>query len=355
MTLALAGALAAPSFPRVAIRLAGLGKVYPVRRGWRSALIHPRRIEYARVLQNVSCDIGEGEFFGLLGPNGAGKTSLFKILATLIIPDEGSATVSGHDVVEDGAAVRRLLTPVIADERSLHWRLSARENLRLYASLHGLRSGAATERVLEVLEVVGLSDAGNKIVGSFSSGMKQRLLIARALVSRPRVLLLDEPTRSLDPVAARAFRAFLREEVSGRQGCTILLATHNAEEALELCDRIAILDRGRLLAVGKAEELSVQYAGERYRLWTKDAGSVSLAPLVDQGVVRRVEMAPDEEDGWTRIELEIPGGLDRAAMVVHYLSVAGMSIARFERISLSLADLIERIVAAPPEPAGEGR
>jgi ABC-2 type transport system ATP-binding protein len=321
-----------------------LTKWFPLRRGWREAVRRPLRTEYAAVVRGVSCEIAEGEFFGLLGPNGAGKTTLFKMLATLIIPDAGTATIAGLDVVQDAAAVRRVLAPVIADERSLYWRLSARANLELYGALQGLTRGDARARTTELLRVVGLDDAGTKIVGSFSSGMKQRLLIARALIARPRVLLLDEPTRSLDPLSARAFRSFLREEISGRQGCTVLLATHNTEEAMELCDRVAVLNRGRLLASGTTQQLAEEVGEERYRIWTREPAHPGLASLAEQGVVRGVSVRGVDDAGWATVELEIPGGLDRAANVTAFLSAQGLSIARFDRVEPTLADLIERIV-----------
>lgn len=344
-----AGAGGATPMPRLAARapmviLDGLTKRFPVRRGWMDTLRHPRRTTYLPVVQGVSCEIAEGEFFGLLGPNGAGKTTLFKMLATLILPDAGTATVVGHDVVQDAPGVRRVLAPVIADERSLYWRLSALQNLELYGVLQGLRRGAARDRARELLGVVGLEETGEKMVGSFSSGMKQRLLIARALIARPRVLLLDEPTRSLDPISARAFRAFLREEIVGRQGCTVLLATHNAEEALELCTRVAVLDRGRLLAVGPAEQLAREIGDERYRLWTRSPVHPAVAALAQRGIVAAVMAREAEETGWARVEMEVPGGLDRAAQVVAHLVEQGVVVARFERVGLSLADLIERVV-----------
>jgi ABC-2 type transport system ATP-binding protein len=324
--------------------LDGLTKRFPVRRGWLDTARHPLRTEYVPVIRDVSCEIGEGEFFGLLGPNGAGKTTLFKMLATLIIPDAGAATVAGFDVVQDAAAVRRVLAPVIADERSLYWRLSARANLELYGALQGLGKSDARSRATELLHVVGLDDTGAKMVGSFSSGMKQRLLIARALIARPRVLLLDEPTRSLDPISARAFRTFLREEITGRQGCTVLLATHNTEEALELCDRVAVLNRGRLLATGTTQQLAAEIGDERYRLWTREPAHPALASLADRGVVREIAVRGIDDGGWAIVEMEIPGGLDRAAQVTALLGEQGLSIARFERVELALADLIERIV-----------
>ena len=329
---------------QIAVKLDGITKRFPTRRGWVETARRPFHREYATAVRNVSCAVREGEFFGLLGPNGAGKTTLFKILATLVLPDEGTASVAGHDIVRESGAVRRALTPVIADERSLYWRLSATENLRLYAALHGLREPEESRRVADVLTVVGLDDTGDKMVAKFSSGMRQRLLIARALLARPRILLLDEPTRSLDPVSARTFRQFLREEISGRQGCTVLLATHNAEEALELCDRVAIMDKGRLLAVGTTEALSAEVGQEWYRVWTSAAPHGAWDSLVRQGVVRQMHSPEAADDGWVRVEAEIPGGPASTARVIDTLASAGVAVARLERVTLSLADLIDRVV-----------
>ena len=332
----------------VAVRVAGVTKRYPVRRGWRETVRHPRSGRKTLALDSVELEILRGEFFGLLGPNGAGKTTLFKVLATLIEPNEGTAFVEGFDVRAEAAAVRRVLTPVIADERSLNWRLTARENLDLYAVLLDVPAVALDERVSRVLENVGLSDVGEKMVGAFSSGMRQRLLIARALLSRPRVLLLDEPTRSLDPVSARTFRAFLREEIVGRHGCTVILATHNAEEAFELCDRVAVLDRGRVLACGAARTLAQSYGDERHRIWTRTPNHHAFEALVAAGRVGQLRRLPDD-DGWACLELVVHGGLAESAATLRVLSEAGVPVARFERVPLSLADLIERVVSSHTE------
>ena len=326
-----------------AVVLDGISKSFPIRRTWGEMLRHPTRAPRAPVLQNVSLAVAEGEFFGLLGPNGAGKTTLFKMLATLVLPDAGTATVGGYDVVRESSQVRSVLAPVIADERSLYWRLTAYQNLELFAKLQGMRGAAVGARVKEVLDVVGLRDTAEKIVAAFSSGMKQRLLIARALVAQPRVLLLDEPTRSLDPISARAFRTFLREEISGRQGCTVLLATHSADEVLELCNRVAVLDRGRLLATGTTDSLARDLGEERYALFTRDAHHPALAALVQRAVVAKLTVR-DTEDSWTRVEMELTGGMERASQIVSTLVEQGVVIARFERVPLPLADLIDRIV-----------
>jgi ABC-2 type transport system ATP-binding protein len=327
-----------------AVRLEGISKRFPLRRSWAATLRRPLRREFVPSLQDVTCEVRTGEFFGLLGPNGAGKTTLFKVLSTLVLPDSGRATVLGYDVVRQEQEVRRVLTPVLTNERSLNWRLSARENLDLYAVLYGLKGEAAKRRVEEVLQAVDLTDTGHKQTGKFSSGMKQRLLIARALLTSPRVLLLDEPTRSLDPISARSFRRFLREEISQRLGCTVILATHNADEALGLCDRVGVLHHGRLLAVDSPAELGRQLADDRFRLWTRQPTHPAIASLVDRGLVQEPSVKDADVEGWSEVQMTIPGGLDRAAQALDVLTCAGMSISRFEQISLSLADLIERTV-----------
>jgi ABC-2 type transport system ATP-binding protein len=332
-----------PAYQAV-VRIDGLRKLFPVRRRLRETILHPRSGERTVVLDSVSLAVQRGEFFGLLGPNGAGKTTLFKVLSTLVLPDAGRVTVEGLDVERQGAAVRRVLTPVITDERSLFWRVSARENLRFYGALNGLRKGTLLSRVDELLHVVGLHDAGDKMVGKFSSGMKQKLLIARALIARPKVLLLDEPTRSLDPLSARAFRMFLREEIVGKQGCTVLLATHSAEEAFELCDRLAVLDHGRLLATGTPDELGRRGAAERYRLWTRNPDHPAFSLLARRGAVGILKREPADVGGWAILEVEVPGGADAVAEANRILAENGVAIARLERVRLSLPDLIERVI-----------
>jgi ABC-2 type transport system ATP-binding protein len=330
--------------PDPALRLHDLSKRFKVRRGLRETLRQPGAATWVHAVQHVSCEVQPGEFFGLLGPNGAGKTTLFKMLATLTSPDDGWATVHGIDVMKDPRAVRRMIAPVAADERGLHWRLSALENLKLFATLYALRGRELHSRIDEVLGVVGLRGAERRTVGTYSSGMRQRLLIARALLIRPRILLLDEPTRSLDPVSARDFRQFLRAEVAGPARCTVVLATHSPEEALELCDRVAVLNKGRLLAVGAARALERQYSDERYRVRTRHADHRAWRELERCGAIERVAVGGVDVDGWTSVECHVPGGADEAAQVLAALAAVGVSVAGFDRLELSLAELIERIV-----------
>jgi len=331
------------------VRMEGLVKRFPVRRGLRDMLLRPTQRQWAQVLDGVTCDVGRGEFLGLLGPNGAGKTTLLKILSTLVLPDAGRALVAGWDVTQEGAKVRAVVAPCLASERSLYWRLTARDNLTLAADLAGVPRREIPTRIEESLGAVGLTDTGTKMVGQFSSGMLQRLLIARALLTRPRLLMLDEPTRSLDPISAREFRRFLRDELVDRRGCAVLLATHNAEEAFELCDRVAVMNRGKLLAQGSAHLLAERFLGARFRVVTTTPRHPAVAELERRGAFVRLGDAVEEGDAWFAVTLRL-GDAAAAPAVLHELVTRGVSVARFERVPLSLADLIESVLA-PGGPA----
>lgn len=326
------------------VEVEGLCKSFGIRRGWGAAMRDPFARPRAVAVDHVSFAVDEREIFGLLGRNGAGKTTLFKMLATLIVPDAGAARVGGHDTVRDGAAVRGRLAPVLANERSLHWRLDARENLRLYSALQGLHGRVAREEEERVLAITGLEDAGTAMVGEFSSGMRQRLLIARALLGRPRVLLLDEPTRSLDPISARDFRRFLRDTVVDAEGCTVLLATHDADEVWELCDRVGVLERGRLLALDDTAVLRDRAGVDRFRLWIAETEVEEARRLAAALGVPITAGRPAHETGWTECSATISGGATAAASLLAALGAQGIRVARFERVAPSLADLIERVL-----------
>ncbi len=215
-----------------------------------------------KAVRGVSFDVEPGEIFGLLGPNGAGKTTTISMLATLLRPDEGDASIMGHSLQHDPMAVKSVLG-VVPQEIALYEDLSARENLTFWGKMYGLRGGELRRRVNEVLELIGLSDRANGRVSTFSGGMKRRVNIGVALLHKPQVIYMDEPTVGIDP---QSRRNILDSVVTLKnQGMTVLYTTHYMEEAQELCNHIAIMDHGQIMAHGTHEEL-VQLVGEQTRI-----------------------------------------------------------------------------------------
>jgi ABC-2 type transport system ATP-binding protein len=210
-----------------------------------------------KALDNVSIDINEGELFGLLGPNGAGKTTLLKILSCVITPNGGEVSVMGYDTVAQEQKVKSLIGTVTGDERSFYWRLTGRQNLTFFGSLYNLSSRQIKSRISQLAEFLGIESILDRKFMEYSTGTKQLFAIARALLHDPHVLLFDEPTKSLDPGTAEKIRRFIKEELVGKQHKTILLTTHQIQEAENICDRIAIIVKGKIrtcLPVSKLKE-----------------------------------------------------------------------------------------------------
>jgi ABC-2 type transport system ATP-binding protein len=207
-------------------------------------------------VDRVDLAIEPGQICGLLGRNGAGKTTLMRMLCGLLVPSGGDATVGGFDVRREPALVRSVAGLAAGEERAFSWRLSARRNLLFFAELHGLRGKSARSRVDEVLALLRFEAAADRPVSGLSSGMRQRLALGRALIHRPRVLFLDEPTRGLDPQATGELLAFLAEELVARHGTTVLLSTHHMNEVARRCTTLAILHRQRIRAFGSLADLN---------------------------------------------------------------------------------------------------
>ena len=214
---------------------------------WRRWLPSSRTVDEFVAVDQVSFAIQRGEIFGLLGPNGAGKTTTIKMLCTLLEPTAGRATICGYDVVHQANQVRQQLGAVLTGERSIYWKLSGRENLAYFAALYHIPPHLAKPRIDELLARFDLTKRADELVEKYSSGMKQRIAIAKALLARPAVILLDEPTIGLDPQAARNLRELILELKA--DGHTILLTTHYMEEADQLSDRIGIIDGGKIIAL----------------------------------------------------------------------------------------------------------
>lgn len=234
-----------------AISIKKLSKVYPtpfprVRKFFRLQ-VKPE----VQALTDVSLEIRQGEIFGLIGKNGAGKTTLTKIIATLVQPTGGSISVLGVDTVKDEVKVRSQIGLATAEERSFYWRLSCRQNLLFFSRLNGMTDTNAKKRIDELFERFDLAQYEKRRFSELSTGNKQKLAVARALLSKPKILLLDEPTRSLDPLAA----ASMRNLISSLKGVSILLTSHNLSEIDELCDRMAVISKGVIRAIGTPDEL----------------------------------------------------------------------------------------------------
>lgn len=238
-----------------ALSIQNLSKTYPVPfRRVRAFFRRPVK-EPVEALRNVSFDVKTGEIFGLIGRNGAGKTTLTKIVATLVQPTTGSVLVRGHDSVNQDEQVRREIGLSSAEERSFYWRLTSEQNLLFFARLHGLSDRTANQRIKDLFALLELEEVARRRFGELSTGNKQRLAVARALLSNPPVLLLDEPTRSLDPLAAARMREMIRSLAQEDPPVTILFTSHNLAEVETLCARVAIISRGRIRAIDTPKNL----------------------------------------------------------------------------------------------------
>jgi ABC-2 type transport system ATP-binding protein len=238
-----------------AILVQEIEKLFPlVQSGWKSFLA-PFTRPIRPALSRVSFRVAAGESVAIVGVNGAGKSTLLRILTTLLLPSKGTATVAGCDVVREPARVRHTLGFHSGAEVGFYGRLTALQNLRFFARLRGLSPHDAEQRIGEMVERLGLQASLASQIRTLSAGTAQRLSLARALIHAPRVLLLDEPTRSLDPLAAAGFRQFLLKDVVGRRGTTLLIASHSLAEVEELADRVVLLDGGRMLFCGTPDEM----------------------------------------------------------------------------------------------------
>jgi len=284
-----------------------------------------------RALDGLSFGVAEGTVFGLLGPNGAGKSTAVKVLTTLARPDEGTATVAGVDVLADPRAVRREIGAV-SQRPGVDREATGRENLRLQGQVHRMRKPELEARIDELLERFGLVEAADRIARTYSGGMERRLDIAMALVHRPRVLFLDEPTTGLDPEV----RAAMWEEISSLatdQGLTILLTTHYLEEADRLTSQLAIVDRGRVVAHGTPEQLKSELRGDAVHVELDGGVQAALAHV---GEVRGVVV-----DGRT-LHARADDGARAVPHVLQALEANGVPVASVTVARPSLDDVYLR-------------
>lgn len=250
--------------------------------------IHSLTKRYERLIavDNLSLDIQENEVFGLLGPNGAGKTTVIHMLATLLKPTSGSATVNGFDIISQPAKVRSSIG-IVFQVPSSDDLLTGYENLKIHAFLYGVSSDIREKRIKDALELVGLTERKNDQVKKYSGGMRRRLEIARGLIHEPNVLFLDEPTLGLDPSSRETMWEYIQQLVKEKK-LTIILTTHYMEEADLLCNRIGIIDRGKIIALGSPSDLKSKLSGDTVRLKTK-VDNADITPLRNLDFVRKIE------------------------------------------------------------------
>ncbi len=256
-----------------------------------------------RALDRATLTLKQGELFGLLGPNGAGKTTLVRCIATLLIPDAGTIRIFGHDAFKESLFCRQCIGLLTSGERTLYWKLSARDNLRFFAALYGLTGKERDRRIEYLLELLGLKDVANERLERYSSGMKQKVSLARAMLHNPQVLLLDEPTLGLDPQFGRFIRRFIKEELNQKQGKTILLTTHYMDEADELCDRIAFINRGRIVDIKTPEQYKRDIPHTEV-LEVRCLGQPDISSLKSLDGIERVQT--EFNDGITTLRIVAP-------------------------------------------------
>jgi len=268
--------------PEAAITIDSLKKSFPpARSGWRTFL-QPFEKPTTVALDGLSLEVREGETVALLGTNGAGKSTLLRILATLLVPTSGHARVAGHDTVQQSSEVRRRLGYHAGTDHGFYPRLTARQNLLFFGRLNQLSRSSASRRIATLADQFRLGEALDRQVRTLSSGTVQRLSLARALLHQPGVLLLDEPTRSLDAIAAAEFRRFLKAEVLRRGNTSLLFASHTLPEVELLADRVAVIDSGRLLACDTPSTLKLS------------TGAASLEEAFFR-LTRRATIAPEKD------------------------------------------------------------
>jgi ABC-2 type transport system ATP-binding protein len=318
-----------------AIEVRGLERIYKVK---------PNPVT---ALAGLDLDVAPGEFFGILGPNGAGKTTLIKILTTLLLPTAGTARIFGFDVVKDVKKIRRIMNMVAGGEQSGYGILTVREQLWMFSQFYGLPRKDGWGRVDELIEAVGMTEQARQRVSTLSTGQRQAMNFARGLLNDPWIFFLDEPTLGLDVAAARSVRELIVAWKAAVPGRTVTLTTHYMAEADELCDRIAIVDHGRILAIGTPAELKHRVQREsifRIELDRLDggAGGLNRIPGVVSAAPAAAEGGPvDRQTVPINLVLETDGAL---GSVVAALSARGSNILALRKSEPSLEDVFVELV-----------
>ncbi len=329
-----------------------VAKRYPTVSGWK-ALLGQRDNSGPYAVNHVDLLVKRGEVFGLVGQNGAGKTTLIKLLTTLIAPSSGSIRIAGFDIREE-VNVKRAIGLATSDERSFYWRLTGRQNLSFFAGLQNMPARNAKMRIETVLSQVGLDHVADKRFHIYSTGMRQRLAIARALLTEPQVIFLDEPTKGLDPIATSQLHKLIREHLIGEHGITVFLTSHDLVEVEKLCDRIAIMKEGKIQVCGSMIELRRLVGSmERYRVEVHNLEQCFASRIleVDPGI----RLVPSVENQ-IYFEFESDHADDRLSNLINAVQGSKGKIKMVSSTPLSLDVIFERLNCKPePEQAFEAK
>jgi ABC-2 type transport system ATP-binding protein len=313
--------------------------------------IFSRKTFSVNAIDNLNLSIKKGELFGLLGPNGAGKTTLVKILCTLLPPDKGSATLNGYDVAKQQMKVKQSIGTLFSvGERGFFWRLSGYRNLEFFAAINNVPRSSRHQRIMEVLELVGLNDKADVFFQKYSGGMKRKLALARALLADPPILLLDEPTTGLDVTSSRNIRDFIKNDLSKKHGKTVLYTTHYIEEVSQMCDRVAIMNKGKIVALDTPDALKgMAKKGEIADIVVKNMSEAQVNALRGlEGVSGLASEVEDSVLGQRRLRVRLEN-VNALPMVLDFFFREKIKLVNFRQEEPTLEDAFIELTGA-----GEG-
>ena len=314
--------------------------------------IFNRKTISVNAIDTLNLAIKKGELFGLLGPNGAGKTTLVKILCTLLPPDQGSALVNGFDVAKQQMKVKQSIGTLFSvGERGFFWRLSGYRNLEFFAAINNVPRSNRHQRIMEVLELVGLNDKADLFFQKYSGGMKRKLALARALLADPPILLLDEPTTGLDVTSSRSIRDFIKNDLSKKHGKTVLYTTHYIEEVSQMCDRVAIMNKGKIVALDTPDALKgMAKKGEVADIVVKNMSEAQVNTLRGlEGVTGLAAEVQDSVLGQRRLRVRLEN-VNSLPMVLDFFFREKIKLVNFRQEEPTLEDAFIELTGA-----GEGK
>lgn len=311
-----------------------------------------RKTVSVNAVDSLNLAIKKGELFGLLGPNGAGKTTLVKILCTLLPPDQGTATVNGFDVAKQPMQVKQSIGTIFSvGERGFFWRLSGYSNLEFFAAINNVPRSGRRQRIMEVLELVGLQEKAFEVFQKYSGGMKRKLALARALLADPPILLLDEPTTGLDVTSSRNIRDFIKNDLSKKHGKTILYTTHYIEEVSQMCDRVGIMNKGKIIALDTPEALKgMTKKGEVADITVKNMSQAQVNILRHvTGVLGLASEVQDSVRGQTRLRVRLEN-VDALPTVLDFFFREKIKLVNFRQEEPTLEDAFIELTGAGASP-----